>query len=319
MEKKYKDTLFRCCFSERENLLSLLNALLDTNETNPDEITINTLDGLFFDENGKNDVSCTFKDKYLILIEHQSTLNYNMPMRCLFYVTELYKQIIEPYKDNRFNFKNMEMFRPEFLVLYNGTRKAPAIQTLRLSDSFKGSGGVNLELIVNQYNINSGYNEELLSKSSSLKFYCTFVERVKFNKTKGFNLIDAIHEAYDYCWNQSLMRDFLNKYRRELGGMYWFEYDPEAAKKFDIDKFIEEEKAEVRAKAQAEGLAEGRAEGRAEGHAKGLAEGLIEGEAKGETKKMLEMVKNFLAVGTPIEFIIKATGWTEEQILKTSE
>ena len=111
--------------------------------------------------------------------------------------------------------------------------------------------------------------------------------------------------------------------------------DPEAAKKFDIDKFIEEEKAEVRAKAQAEGLAEGRAEGlaegraeglvkgraegHAEGHAKGLAEGLIEGEAKGETKKMLEMVKNFLAVGTPIEFIVKATGWSKERILKTAE
>ena len=81
--------------------------------------------------------------------------------------------------------------------------------------------------------------------------------------------------------------------------MYWFEYDPEAVKKFDIDKFIEEEKAEARVK--------------------GRAEGLIEGEAKGENKKMLEMVKNFLAVGTPIEFIIKATGWTEEQILKTAE
>ena len=32
-----------------------------------------------------------------------------------------------------------------------------------------------------------------------------------------------------------------------------------------------------------------------------------------------EMVKNLLNVGTPIEFIIKATGWSEDQILKATQ
>ena len=35
-----------------------------------------------------------------------------------------------------------------------------------------------------------------------------------------------------------------------------------------------------------------------------------------EEKKTIEMIKNFLAVNTPIEFIIKATGWSESQILQ---
>ena len=34
-------------------------------------------------------------------------------------------------------------------------------------------------------------------------------------------------------------------------------------------------------------------------------------------KKTIEMIKNFLAVNTPMEFIIKATGWSEDEILKT--
>ncbi len=36
-----------------------------------------------------------------------------------------------------------------------------------------------------------------------------------------------------------------------------------------------------------------------------------EGRADGIT----EMVKNLLNVGTPIEYICKASGWTEEQVL----
>ncbi|MBR1646763.1 MAG: hypothetical protein IJ685_08305 [Selenomonadaceae bacterium] len=33
----------------------------------------------------------------------------------------------------------------------------------------------------------------------------------------------------------------------------------------------------------------------------------------------LSMIKNLLAVKTPIEFIVKATGWSEEQILKLAQ
>ncbi len=39
------------------------------------------------------------------------------------------------------------------------------------------------------------------------------------------------------------------------------------------------------------------------------------GRAEGRADGITEMVKNFLAVGTPIEYIQKASGWTEDQIL----
>ncbi len=48
-----------------------------------------------------------------------------------------------------------------------------------------------------------------------------------------------------------------------------------------------------------------------QGRAEGRAEGLIEGR--------VEMLKNLLAAGTPIEYIIKATGWTKEQILQLQQ
>ena len=62
--------------------------------------------------------------------------------------------------------------------------------------------------------------------------------------------------------------------------------------------------------AKAEGLAEGFGKGRVEGRAEGLVEGL----AKGRSETLVEVAKNLLSIGTPIESIMKATGLSEEEI-----
>ena len=66
--------------------------------------------------------------------------------------------------------------------------------------------------------------------------------------------------------------------------------------------------------AKAEGLAEGFGKGRVEGHAEGRAEGLVEGLAKGRSETLVEVAKNLLSIGTPIESIMKVTGMTEDEI-----
>ena len=62
--------------------------------------------------------------------------------------------------------------------------------------------------------------------------------------------------------------------------------------------------------AKAEGLAEGFGKGRVEGR----AEGLVEGRAEGRSETLVEVAKNLLSIGTPIESIMKATGLSEEEI-----
>lgn len=51
----------------------------------------------------------------------------------------------------------------------------------------------------------------------------------------------------------------------------------------------------------------------------GKAEGKIEGKAEGKAEGIAEMIKNFLSVGTPIDLIIKASGWTKEKILELAK
>lgn len=57
-----------------------------------------------------------------------------------------------------------------------------------------------------------------------------------------------------------------------------------------------------------------KAEGLAEGFGKGRVEGRAEGLAKGRSETLVEVAKNLLSIGTPIESIMKVTGMTEDEI-----
>ena len=87
VQRNYKDTVFRILFREKKNLLSLYNALNGTNYTDVDSLEITTLENAVY-TNYKNDISFVFAFE-LLLYEHQSTFNPNMPLRDLFYVTSM--------------------------------------------------------------------------------------------------------------------------------------------------------------------------------------------------------------------------------------
>lgn len=87
--RNYKDTVFRMLFREKENLLSLYNALNGTSYTDIDALEITTLEHAVY-MNYKNDISFVL-DSELMLYEHQSTVNPNMPLRDLIYVAKVWQ------------------------------------------------------------------------------------------------------------------------------------------------------------------------------------------------------------------------------------
>jgi predicted transposase/invertase (TIGR01784 family) len=58
----------------------------------------------------------------------------------------------------------------------------------------------------------------------------------------------------------------------------------------------------------------GKEEGRAEGKEEGRAEGKEEGRAEGMSQRSLEIARNLLSLGLPVDQITQATGLTEEEI-----
>ena len=166
VNRKYKDTIFRMLFKEKENLLSLYNAVNGTSYVDTDGLEITTLQDAVY-MNYKNDVSFVF-DFELNLYEHQSTVNQNMPLRDLIYVTTVLQGIIRD--EDLYSSKLIKLPTPRFVVFYNGTEPQPHKQILRLSDAYEKQLDLpELELCVTVYNINYEENKELLEACKVLK------------------------------------------------------------------------------------------------------------------------------------------------------
>ena len=219
---QYRDTVFRSFFNDSTRLLSLCNAVLETDYTNPDELNINTLEGIFFDKQ-KNDISCTIDNHFLVLIEHQTSVNENMPFRCLSYVAELLNNLVKD-KHKRY-YKGLIKFpRPKFFVLYDGDKNEPLQRKMRLSDAFDGDSD-SLELVVTAFNINYGLPQPLLNHCHYLSDYSTLVGKVKEGIRLGLQRRDAISRAVKFCLDNGIMGDYLVENSKEVFNMLALEWN----------------------------------------------------------------------------------------------
>ena len=254
---KYKDTVFRLIFNDEKNLLSLYNAVNGTHYENPGDLEITTLENAIFMKY-KNDVSCLLYDD-LSLYEHQASVNSNMPLRDLFYVTDQLKKMVPT--DHLHRSARQMIPTPKFVVFYNGTEKQPEKKEYRLSDSFKNpTPDPQLELKVTQLNINPGYNESLLESCRLLKEYTLFVEKVRHYLSQLDDIHAAVPLAIDECIKEEILEEFLSSQRAEAIAMSIYEYNEE-----NVLRLREKD-------AYDEGYDEGRKSGYDEGRKNGVME-----------------------------------------------
>ncbi len=100
--REYKDSVFVDLFysdeSALKNLLSLYNALQDTDLQDESLIHKIKIDDVLY-KNFKNDISFEVNGKVIVFGEHQSTVNPNMPLRCLLYTGMAYEQLVDEDAD----------------------------------------------------------------------------------------------------------------------------------------------------------------------------------------------------------------------------
>ncbi|MDR0898078.1 MAG: Rpn family recombination-promoting nuclease/putative transposase [Oscillospiraceae bacterium] len=166
-----KDSVFTNLFGERQAFLELYSALLGVElppDVHAEDVTLDQV--LFLDR--VNDLAYLVGDTVVILVEHQSTVNPNMPLRFLMYVAGVYEKLIDD--DKQYSHKLLRIPKPVFIVLYNGDEPYPEQVTLRLSDAFMEAGQLlpaeltelaSLELEVKVYNVNVDKNRELVRRS----------------------------------------------------------------------------------------------------------------------------------------------------------
>jgi hypothetical protein len=271
------------------NALRELYSALEGVEIDPSlEININTLEGALYMKR-LNDLSFTIGGKLVVLIEHQSTINPNMPLRILMYIARVYEKIVA--NKDIYAKGLIKIPRPEIFVLYNGPDVEWDTQELKLSDAFEnaaklvadGTATPPLELVVKMYNINGGHNAAMLRKSEALLGYSIFIDKVKAHYNGKDNLDFALKNAVEYCQERNILKEFLEAHASEVINMLFAEWKDEEALEYRYE--------------------EGKREGEKEGLEKGLEKGRIERE-----KERMETVRNFLDMGLSIEQVAKGTG-----------
>ena len=217
----------------------------------------------------------------IVLAEHQSTINPNMPIRCLEYVVRLYERLLDAQE--RYARSLVKIPTPEFYVFYNGIEDYPNETELKLSDSFMTKPEhIPLELKVKVLNINKNKKHIILQNCKPLAEYSMFVETVRRNieqdKEHGFE--NAIKE----CIQNGILKEYLQRKAKEVINMLIAEYD------------------------YATDIAVQRAEERKIAYTEGRSLGIAEGKR--------ETARNLLSMGLSIDTIARATGLTIQEIEK---
>ena len=217
-KRPYKDTIFRMLYHDKENLLSLYNAVNGRNYTNVEDLQIVTLENAIY-MGMKNDLAFIM-DMNLYLYEHQSTYNPNIPLRNLFYIADEYQRLV--VRKSLYSTVIQKIPTPRFIVFYNGTKKV---------DDENPTDDPDLELKVTMLNVNDGHNLELMEHCRTLKEYAKYVARVRKYVTQNIPLEEAVTRAVDECIEEGILAEFLVKNKAEVIKVSIYEYDKEFEEK----------------------------------------------------------------------------------------
>ena len=237
LRRDYKSRMFTMIFSDKKELLELYNAVAKRNYNDPELLTINTLENAIY-MSMKNDLSFLI-DCRVPLFEHQSTYNPNMPVRFLFYISDMYSTLTDG--QNLYGTRLIQIPAPRFIVFYNGQEQRPEHEVLTLSKAYlTQEEDVSLELIVEVFNINVGYNEELKKASKTLSDYAIYVQRIRDYRGKGFSIEESVEQAIEECIKDDILREFLMKNKAEAMAVSIYEYNEEEHMRMEREQHYED-------------------------------------------------------------------------------
>lgn len=235
----HQDTIFSSLYSDPECILDLYLTLHPEDRKlgiTSDQVELITLKNIFLAQR-YNDVAFVIGDRMIVLVEHQSTINENMPLRMLFYVADEYEKIITSFKKKLYREKRIRIPRPEFYIVYTGKRPWHHGE-LRLSEAY---GMAAFEKASLELRVRIISEEEMQTTENTLGSYYDFIRFVKNNTDQGKISIEAV-EGYVYHFDGSeLFQDFLEKLSaEEVAHMANYEFKLEEAMEVWREEALEE-------------------------------------------------------------------------------
>ena len=281
VNRLYKSRIFAMLYQDKKELLDLYNAISGKHYEDPELLEINTLENTIY-MTMRNDLSFLI-DFRLSLYEHQSTYSPNLPLRDLFYISDLYSGMVKD--ENLYGVKLVQIPAPQFVIFYNGMNEMPDRTVLRLSDAYSvKEENPALELTAVMLNINRGHNEKLKGLCKSLKDYSEYTARVR-EYADTMPISEAVEQAICECIQEGILAEFLKQNRAEAKQVSIYEYDEEKHMRQERETFWED------------GWAAGIREGEERGREAGRKEGRKEGRQAGKLDLLREQIQKKLSKG----------------------
>ena len=285
--RAHKDSVFVDYFSKdrdwKEHFLSLYNALHGTNLQVEDTVLERVnIDQVLY-KNYYNDIAVLVNGQFILMIEHQSTINPNMPLRLLEYIARIYGNTVD--SKAKFSRHLVPLARPEFIVFYTGDQEFPPESYLYLSNAFpkqSPNADLTLELKVKVCKIKGEMPSPMIHQCHDLEQYVQFLELV--DKAKASGRDDALTWAIREAVRRNILRDYLERKGGEVLSILMTEYD------YATDIAVQKEEA------YEDGLFAGR------------EEGISIGLEQGAYQKALETARKLITRGHSAEDIADLTG-----------
>ena len=230
---QYKDRLFRYLFKRAP--LELYNAVSDEPYLEKANIKIINMQANL--ENIFSDLIFKINEHFVVICEHQSALNGNMPLRMFAYLSKYYQSYVN--KKAIHKEKIIPLPTPRFFMLYNGDKELKT-DVLRLSDAFANKELASVEIEVKVIDINYEKGHEALRKSTTLDGYSFLIAEIKKRLAVGMSQDKAIGEAILYCIEQGKIADFLRKNLERVAKMITFDATIEGREEARIEEAREE-------------------------------------------------------------------------------
>lgn len=243
---KYKDRLFSFIFGNEQRkdwTLSLYNAVNHSSYTNPEDITLMTMEDVLY-MGMKNDLSFLITN-IVSMYEQQSSYNPNMPIRKLMYAARLYDRYIHQNKFNIYGTKQIYLPVPKLVTFYNG-KEEKEDEVLELKNAFRTEDGqridaeADIEVRVRMININYGKNKELMEACKPLFEYAWLIEKIRDYCGEALDIETAVDKALDDMSGEFEIKPFLIANKAEVKQMCLTEYNETET----MEMFREEGRAE---------------------------------------------------------------------------
>ena len=296
--RKHKDSLFVDYFSKdrdwKQHFLSLYNALHGTNlQVETTSLERVNLEQVLY-KSYYNDIAVLVNGQFILMIEHQSTINPNMPLRLLEYVARIYGNIVD--SKAKFSRHLVPLAKPEFYVFYTGDQELPPESYLYLSDAFPNqppNADLTLELKVKVCTIRSEHPSPVVHSCTDLEQYAQFLQLVEEARAAGHK--HTLKWAIQKAVRRNILRDYLKRKGGEVLSILMTEYD------YATDMAVLKEEA------YEDGLFVGR------------EEGISIGLERGAYEKALETARNFLSEGLAPAMVARCTDLPLETVLELAQ